>query len=83
MHVWFWVWVALAVILICTEVMTGGFLTLPFGIGAAAAALLELLGTDVAWQWLAFVGVSSVLLVILQRFTRGSVRHSSTDRADR
>jgi len=83
MHVWFWVWVGLAVILSLAEVMTGGLLTLPFGIGAAAAALLELLGTDVAWQWLAFVGVSSVVLVILQRFARGSAKRTSEDIPER
>ncbi len=66
--IWFWVWVALAAILIVAEIFTVTFFLLPFGIGAAVAALLEFLGVGIAWQWIAFVSVSAVLLVLLRRY---------------
>jgi membrane protein implicated in regulation of membrane protease activity len=60
-------WIALAVIFVVGEVLSPGWLLLPFGIGAACAAAIELIGGPSSWQWLAFVGVSSVLLVVSQR----------------
>jgi membrane protein implicated in regulation of membrane protease activity len=69
MNIWFWVWVALAVILLIAEIFTAGFFMLPFGIGAAVAAALEYLAPgSIGWQWAAFVGVSSALLIVLRRF---------------
>ncbi|MDZ4168126.1 MAG: NfeD family protein [Coriobacteriia bacterium] len=67
---WVWVWVSLAVILSVAEIFTGGFFLLPFGIGAAVAALIQFFWgpSSIGWQWAAFVGVSSVLLVTMRRF---------------
>lgn len=70
MNIWFWVWVLLAVILAIAEIFTAGFFMLPFAIGAAGAALLEFLwpGDSLAWQWASFVGLSSLLLIVVRRF---------------
>ncbi len=67
-HIWFWVWVSLAVILFVAEIFTAGFFLLPFGLGATAAAILEYLGVGIGWQWVAFLGVSAVSLIGLRRF---------------
>jgi inner membrane protein len=67
-EIWFWVWVLLAAFLMIGEIFTAGFFLLPFGIGAAVAALLEFLGLSVAWQWAAFVLVSAAMLVLLRRY---------------
>lgn len=68
-NIWFWVWVALAVILSVAEIFTAGFFLLPFGIGAAVAAALEFFAPgSIGWQWTAFVGISSLMLVVLRRF---------------
>ena len=68
-NIWFWVWLALAVILSLGEIFTAGFLLLPFGIGAAVAALLEwFFPGSIAWQWAAFIGISSILMIFLRRF---------------
>ena len=40
-NIWFWVWLGLAIILSVAEIFTAGFFMLPFGIGAAVAAMLE------------------------------------------
>ncbi|MBE0477041.1 MAG: NfeD family protein [Coriobacteriia bacterium] len=81
---WFWVWVALSAILFVAEIFTAGFFMLPFAVGAAVAALLEFLGVSVGWQWVAFIGVSSVLLISLRRFalavTRESPERTGVDR---
>lgn len=69
MEIWFWVWLALAVILSIAEIFTGGFFLLPFGVGAAVAALLEYLNVDIVWQWVAFLGISFVMLVLLRRLS--------------
>ncbi len=70
MNIWFWVWVLLAVILAIAEIFTAGFFMLPFAIGAAGAALLEFLwpGDSLTWQWASFVGLSSLLLIVVRRF---------------
>lgn len=67
-NIWFWVWLALAVILSIAEIFTAGFFMLPFGIGAAVAALLEFFWPgSINWQWAAFIGISALLLVVLRR----------------
>jgi len=69
MNIWFWVWLALAVILGVAEIFTAGFFMLPFSIGAAVAAVLEYFAPgSIAWQWTAFVGISVLLLIVLRRF---------------
>ena len=63
----FWAWIATAVLLALCEAVTGGSYILPWSLGALVAAGLEALGVDTGWQWLVFLGVSSVVLVIVQR----------------
>lgn len=80
MSIWFWVWVMLAVILSIAEIFTAGFFLLPFGIGAAVAALLEFVWPgSIGWQWAAFVGLSSLLLIVLRRFS-DRVTHEPPER---
>lgn len=83
-EIWFWVWVLLAAILMIAEIFTAGFFLLPFGIGAAAAALLEFLGLAIGWQWAAFVAVSAAMLVLLRRYadriTRDTPVHAGANR---
>lgn len=68
MDVWFWVWAALAAVLIVGEIFTAGFFLLPFAIGAVVAAILAWVGVEVVPQWLAFVAVSVASLLYLRRF---------------
>ena len=68
MDMWFWIWLVLAAVLIVGEMLTAGFFLLPFGIGAALAALLNWLGVALAWQWAAFLVASAVLLLSLRKF---------------
>ena len=67
MSVVFWAWVAAAVLLALCEAVTGGLYIIPWSLGAALAAALEAFGVATGWQWLVFVGVSSVVLVVVQR----------------
>lgn len=67
MHLWFWSWVTIAVVLALGESVTGGLFVLPWAVGAALAALLDGIGVGIGWQWIAFLGVSSVMLVTVQR----------------
>lgn len=83
--IWTWVWMGLAVALMVGEMLTAGFVLLPWGIGAAVAALLSILGVAIGWQWLAFFVVSIVSFVLVRRFApaitkepgikTGSARH--------
>jgi len=68
MDAWFWVWFALAAVLSLAELFTAGFFLLPFGIGAGLAAVLNLLGVALGWQWVAFLGGSFIALALLHRF---------------
>jgi membrane protein implicated in regulation of membrane protease activity len=63
----FWAWITVAVVCVLGECVTGGLLTLPWAVGAFVAALLEAAQVSSGWQWIAFVTVSSVLLVLGQR----------------
>jgi len=65
---WFWIWLLLAAMLLIGEIFTAGFFMLPFGIGAAVAALLAFLGVALVWQWLAFIGVSAACFIFLKNF---------------
>ena len=65
---WTWFWVLLAALLVVGEIFTAGFFMLPFGIGAAASALLAWLGAGLPLQWGAFVVVSVGMLLLLKRF---------------
>lgn len=69
MELWFWVWLVSAVVLSVAEMFTAGFFMLPFGIGAAIAAVLAYFEVALVWQWVAFVGLSSLLLFTLRRFS--------------
>lgn len=68
-NIWFWVWLSLGVILSIAEIFTSGFFLLPFGVGAFVAAALEwFVPGSIGWQWAAFIGVSSLLLIMLRRY---------------
>jgi membrane protein implicated in regulation of membrane protease activity len=63
-----WLWMALAAAFVVGEMFTAGFFLLWFGIGAASAGVLALLGVSFPWQLGAFVVVSGVLLAASRRF---------------
>ena len=63
-----WVWMALAAVFVVGEMFTAGFFLLWFGVGAAVAGILALLGLSFPWQLAAFVVVSGVMLAASRRF---------------
>ena len=63
-----WIWIVIAAFFAISEIFTAGFFLLWFGIGAAIAGILALLGVDVVWQWVAFVVVSGILFAVSRRF---------------
>jgi inner membrane protein len=65
-----WLWMVMAALFVVGEIFTGGFFILWFGIGAAVAGVLALLGLDAIWQWGAFVAVSGSLIPLSKRFAQ-------------
>lgn len=63
-----WIWFVIAAFFAISEMYTERFFILWFGIGAAVAGVLALLGIGIVWQWVTFVIVSGVLFEISQRF---------------
>ena len=63
-----WIWMALAAVFVVGEMFTAGFFLLWFGVGAAVAGVLALLGLSFPWQLGAFVVVSGVMLAVSRRF---------------
>src|ERR687889_1100763 len=57
-------WVVLGVVLIIAEVFTPGFVLLWFGVGALAAALASMLGAGLAFQFLVFIALSTLLTAL-------------------
>jgi membrane protein implicated in regulation of membrane protease activity len=66
-EIW-WIWMAMAALFIVGEIFTQGFFLFWFGIGAAVAGVLAILGLGVGWQLGAFVVVSGVLFAVSRRF---------------
>ncbi len=59
---------AIAAAFVVGEIFTAGFFLLWFGLGAAVAGVLALLGLGFGWQLGAFVVVSGVLFAVSRRF---------------
>ena len=66
----FWAWVIFAVICALLESINADMFMLPWSAGALIAAVLEAFHVSSGWQWIAFFGLSSVLLVVIQRLKR-------------
>ena len=67
-NIW-WIWMVIAAVFVIGEIFTAGFFLLWFGIGAAAAGILAILGLGAGWQWGTFVVISGVLFAISRRFS--------------
>lgn len=63
-------WLGFALLLFAAEIVTTGFFLFPFGIGAAAAALADLVGVSLPWQWAVFLASSGVFLIFSRRLAR-------------
>jgi membrane protein implicated in regulation of membrane protease activity len=81
---WFWIWVVLAAVLCVGEMFTLSFFLLPFAIGAVIAAVANLVGADLLWQWAIFVVASVIALAALRpvanRVTRETGMRTGSDR---
>ncbi len=81
---WFWIWAILALILFVGEIFTAGFFMLPFGLGAAIAALLAYLQIEPVWQMVGFIAVSAVAFSLLrnvaERLTHDPPQKTGVDR---
>jgi len=66
-NIW-WIWMVIAALFVIGEIFTAGFFLLWFGIGAAVAGILALLGLGAGWQWGTFIVVSGVLFGVSRRF---------------
>ncbi len=65
---YWWIWMIVAVVFIIGEIFTPAFFLLWFGVGAAVAGVMGLLGVGATWQIAAFVVISFVLFVASRRF---------------
>lgn len=63
-----WLWMIMAAIFIIGEIFTAGFFLLWFGIGAAIAGILAIIGLGIGWQWPAFIIISGSLFILSRRF---------------
>jgi membrane protein implicated in regulation of membrane protease activity len=63
---WFWFWLVLAAALFVGEMLTLTFFLLPFGIGAVVAFVSTLLGADIWLQWVLFIVISLLVLILLR-----------------
>jgi membrane protein implicated in regulation of membrane protease activity len=63
-------WIVLLIILIVVEAITAQMVTIWFAAGAVAAIVAELLGAQVWLQWVAFIVVSVIALVVTRPLVR-------------
>ena len=64
-----WVFLVGALVLFVGEILTAGFFLLPFALGAAISAVLAFLGVPPAVNLVAFLVISVIALIALQRYT--------------
>ncbi|MEE3274828.1 MAG: NfeD family protein [Actinomycetota bacterium] len=70
-EVWRWVWLATAAVFIVGEITVAGtFFLLPFGLGAAVAAVFAFSGAGSATGWIIFVSVSLVATIAVRPIVR-------------
>ncbi len=70
-EVWRWVWLAAAAAFIVGEITVAGtFFLLPFGLGAAVAAVFAFSGAGSATGWTIFVAVSLVASIAVRPIVR-------------
>jgi membrane protein implicated in regulation of membrane protease activity len=75
-RLWFWGWLVVAGSIALISVLLRDRGSAPFAVGASIAALTEALGGSPGWEWVAFIVVSSVLFVALNRHRYRS-RHAA------
>ena len=63
-----WIWMAIAAFFVIAEIFTMGFALLWFGIGAAVAGILALMGCGLGWQLASFIVISGVLFAVSRSF---------------
>jgi membrane protein implicated in regulation of membrane protease activity len=63
-----WLWMSLAAIFIVGEIFTAGFFLMFFGISAAIAGVLSILGFGAGWQWGVFIVLAAGLFAVSRRF---------------
>jgi len=79
-----WIWMAMATILLVAEIFTAGFFLIWFSIGAAAAGILDMLGVGRPAQLIVFILASGILFVFGRRFAeRVTVKQPPGIGADR
>ena len=70
-EVWRWVWLVAAAAFIVGEITVAGtFFLLPFGLGAAVAAVFAFSGAGSATGWIIFVSVSVVATIAVRPIVR-------------
>ena len=62
----YYYWLIAAIVLVIIEILTAGFGSLCFAIGAGLAALVSGLGLNITWQIVVFVVVSLLTFIFLR-----------------
>jgi membrane protein implicated in regulation of membrane protease activity len=67
MHIWFWAWLLVAAVIAVVAALTRDRFSAPWAVGAAPAAGRGRAGVAPRWQWAAFLVLSSVAFVAVNR----------------
>ena len=71
---WRWIWLVIAGVLIAGEMfVAGSFILIPFGISAAVAMVMAVLGAPLILDWVVFVGLGAVLFSVFWKKSRKSM----------
>lgn len=77
-------WVILLVVLVIIEAVTAQMVTIWFAAGAAAGIVAELLGAEAWLQWVVFIAVSAIALIItrplVRKLTKTKIQPTNADR---
>lgn len=67
MRIWFWAWLIAAIAIAAVSAIARDRYSAPWAAGAGTAALLEAFRVDPGWEWAAFLVLSTVVFVAVNR----------------
>lgn len=78
---WFWIWVILAAALYVGEMLTASFFLLPFAIAATIATLATFFGAPLWLQWLLFIVVSAIALIVFRPIAKRMTANATPEKS--
>lgn len=75
---WIIIWALIFALMLIVELATAGLVSVWFCAGSLVSLILAACGVDVLWQWVAFIGVSLVALLLTRPLAKKILARKKT-----